>query len=93
VITLKGIEFAEKWYTAQEIPPHVTRLYRLLLGLIWMRGTMTVPARQVDHEDSVVNLDRSRGYVNIDERPHRIPEEVQHKIGAMIGKAPRWIYA
>ena len=68
VITLKGIEFAEKWYTARA---------RAL----------------VDHEDSVVNRASSRGYVNIDERPRRIPEAVHHKIGAMIGDAPRWIYA
>ena len=89
VITLKGIEFAEKWYAAQEISPRVTRLYQLLLGLIWMRGTMTVSVKQVGHEDSVVNRARLRGYVIIDERPRRIPEDVQHKIG----EAPRWIYA
>ena len=93
VITLRGIEFAEKWYAAREIPPNVTRLYQLLLGLIWMRGTMTVPAKQVDQKNSVVNRASSRGYVYIDERPRRIPEAIQHKIHAMIGEAPRWIYA
>jgi len=93
MITLKGIEFAEKWYAAREIPSHVTRLYQLLLGLIWMWGIMTVPAKQVDQKNSVVNRACARGYVNVDERPRRIPEEVQHKIGAMIDEAPRWIYA
>jgi adenylate kinase len=71
----------------------VTRLYQLLLGLIWTRGIMTVPAKQVNQKDSVLNRAHARGYVNIDERPRKIPEAVQHKIGAIIGKAPRWIYA
>ena len=93
VITLKGIQFAKQWYAARRIPPRVTRLYQLLLGLIWMKGIMTVPAKQVNQKDSVVNRARVRGFVIIDERPHRIPEAIQHEIGSIIGKAPRWIYA
>jgi len=93
VITVKGVEFAEHWYAARRIPPHMSRLYQLLLGLIWMRGIMTVPVGLVDRKDSVVNQARLQGYVTIEERPRWIPAAVQHRIGAMIGEAPRWIYA
>ncbi len=93
VITLKGIQFAKQWYAARRIPPRVTRLYQLLLGLIWMKGIMTVPAKQVNQKNSVVNRARVRGYVIIDEKPRRIPEAIKHEIGVIIGKAPRWIYA
>jgi hypothetical protein len=93
VITVKGVEFAEHWYAARRIPPHMSKLYQLLLGLIWMRGIITVPARLVNRQDSVVNQARLQGYVTIEERPHWIPTAVQHRIGAMIGDAPRWIYA
>jgi hypothetical protein len=93
VITSKGIEFVKQLYAAREIPPQVTRLYQLLLGLIWVKGVMTVPAGQVDREGSVVNQARLRGCVIVNEQPRRIPAAVQHKIDAMIGKAPRWIYA
>jgi len=93
VITLMGIEFAEKWYAVIQIPPRLTRIYQLLLGLIWMRGTMTVPANQVENEGSVVSQASSRGYVKIYDRPIRPSEAIQKKIREMIGEAPRWIYA
>ncbi len=93
VITLKGIEFAEKWYAVSQIPPRLTRLYQLLLGLIWMRGTMTVSAKQVDDEASVVRQASSKGYVKIYERPVRPSESIHQKTVEMIGEAPRWIYA
>ena len=92
-ITSKGIEFVEQWYAAREIPSQVTRMYRLLHGLIWVKGIMTVPAGQVDREGSVVNQARLKEYVMANEQPRRIPAAVQHKIDAMIGTAPRWIYA
>jgi hypothetical protein len=93
VITLKGIEFAEKWYAVRQIPPRLTRLYQLLLGLIWMRGTGTVPAKQVEDETSVISVASSRGYVKIYERHVRPSETIQQKTLEMIGEAPRWIYA
>jgi hypothetical protein len=92
-ITLMGIEFSEKWYTVNQIPPRLTRIYQLLLGLIWMRGTMTVPAKQVEDETSVVSQASSKGYVKIYDRPIRPSEAIQKKIHEMIGEPPRWIYA
>ncbi len=92
-ITLKGIEFVEHWYTVQEIPPHVTRLYQLLLGLIWVKGFLVLPARYVGRQGSVVNQARVRGYVTVNELPRRLPVTILERIDAMMGTAPRWIYA
>jgi len=92
-ITLRGIEFVEHWYAFREIPPHVTRLYQLLLGLIWVKGVLVLPAHHVGRQGSVVNQARVRGYVTVNELPRRLPVAVLEKIDAMIGTAPRWIYA
>ncbi len=90
---MKGIEFVEHWYAVREIPPHVTRLYQLLLGLIWVKGILVVPAHYVGRRGSVVDQACVRGYVTVNELPRRIPVAVLEKIDTMIGTAPRWIYA
>ncbi len=90
---MKGIEFVEHWYAVREIPLHVTRLYQLLLGLIWVKGILVLPARSGGRQGSVVNQARLRGYVTINELPRRLPVTVLEKIDALIGTAPRWIYA
>ena len=77
MITLKGIEFAEKGHAARQIPPRLTRLYQLLLRLIWMRGTMPVAAMRLEYKDSVVNLASSRDYVKVYNMPIRPSEAIQ----------------
>jgi hypothetical protein len=91
---MKGVQFVEKWYTAVHIPSHLTRLYQLLLRLIWMKGTMTTShAQRKGYNNDVVKLAGSKRYVEIGNRPHNPSEAIQNKIITIIGKAPRWIYA
>ena len=93
-ITMKGIRFVEKWYTAEHIPSHLTKLYRLLLRLIWMKGTMTTNlARRLGYSNNVLKLASSGSYVEIHNRILRLSEAIQNKVVAMIGEAPRRIYA
>jgi hypothetical protein len=94
VVTMKGAEFVEKQYTAEHIPSHLTRLYQLLLHLIWMRGTTTTTqAQRVGYSHTVLTRAISNGYVEVFNQPIRPSETIHSKISAMIGEAPRWIYA
>jgi len=94
MITMKGIEFVEKWHTAERLPSRITKLYQLFLRLIWMRGIMPVDlARWLGYSEEVLEQATSSRYVEMIERPNELPEEVQNKIEAMIGEAPREIYA
>lgn len=93
VITMKGVEFAEKWYTAERIPSRLKRLYLLLIRLIWIKGAVTVNVARRLYGKEVLELASSRGYVNIYDRLRRPPEDVQNRIVEMIGDAPREIYA
>ena len=94
MITMKGIEFVEKWHMAERLPSRITKLYQLFLRLIWMRGIMPVDlARWLGYGKEVLEQAISSSYVEMIERPSELPEEVQNKIEEMIGKAPREIYA
>ena len=94
VITMKGIQFIERWYTAEHIPPQQMRLYQFLLRLIWMKGTMTTNlARRLGRNKEILKLASSRGYMKGENKLIRPSRAIQDKIGAMIGEAPRWIYA
>ena len=94
VITLEGARFIEKWYLSEHIPFHLTRLYQFLLGLIWMRGTMTTDqAQRLGYNAKLVQLASSNGYVKIHNTPQRPSIAIQNKIIVMIGEAPRRIYA
>lgn len=94
VITMKGIEFVEKLYTAEHIPSNLTRLYQLLLKLIRMKGTMTINfARRLNYIREVLKLATKKGYVKVNNRPIKSSGAVHNKIVKMIGKVPRWIYA
>jgi len=91
---MKGIEFVERWYHAVHVPAELTKLYQLLLKLIWMKGVMEARlAQKLGFSALCIGLAESNDYVKITRIPVRPPEEVQRKIADMIGKAPRWIYA
>jgi hypothetical protein len=94
VITLKGLRFAEKWYPVEHIPPHIARLYQLLLKLIRVRGVMAVSlAKRMGYGEKVIDQALSTGCVEIWGRPSSLPESVRDKILEMIGEAPREVYA
>jgi len=93
-VTMKGTEFVEKRYTTEHVPPHLTRLYQFLLHLIWMRGTTTTThAQRGSYSHTVLTRAISNGYVEVFNQPIRPSETIHNKISAMIGEAPRWIYA
>lgn len=46
VLTGKGFEFVEKWFhTEGRVPPHLARLYHLLLRMVSFRGVIQVICR------------------------------------------------
>jgi hypothetical protein len=91
---MKGLKFVEKWYTADHIPPQLTRLYQLLLRLIWMKGTMTTNlTRRFGYNKEILKLAGSMDYVKIKNSLILPAEAIQKKIVTMIGEAPRWVYA
>ena len=92
--TSKGIEFVEKWYTLRPIPPQITKIYQLLLRLIWMNGTITIRLTQrLGYSKEVLEQALASSYVELIEKPRLLSEEVQSKIERMIGKAPKTVYA
>ena len=94
MITMKGLKFVENWYTARHIPYHLTRLYQLLLKLIWMKGNMTTTlATRSGYGNEVVQRASAEGHVTISNTRSRPSEAIQNTIDAMIGSAPREIYA
>ena len=94
VITMKGFEFAEKLYEAEDISPRMTRRYQFLLWLIWMKGILPFHfLRRIGYSENLIAQALSRGYVEKVVRPQRLPKELQQRITAMIGKAPKKSYA
>ena len=93
-ITIKGLKFVEKWYTTKHIPSNLTRLYQLLLKLIWMKGTITTSyAQRLGYNNNVLKLAISRDYVETHKKSIKPPVTIQNKIHEMIGEAPGWFYA
>jgi hypothetical protein len=72
VVTMKGMEFVEKRYTAEHIPSHLTRLYQFLLHLIWMRGTTTIHSQRGSYSPTVLTRASANGYLKIYPQPIRL---------------------
>jgi hypothetical protein len=91
---MEGIRFVKKWYAAERVPPHLMRRYQFLLNLIWMKGSMTAAlATRLGYGNEVVRRARGEGYVRVENGASRPPEAIRNTIDAMIGEAPREIYA
>jgi hypothetical protein len=94
VITMKGLQFIERWHTADHIPPQLTKLYQLLIKLFRMKGTMTTNlAKRLGYNKEILNLADAEGYVKIEHSFTRPSKSIQNTIATMIGEAPKWIYA
>ena len=94
MITVKGVQFVEKWYQAESIPADLAKLYQLTLKLTWMRGVMPFNlATRIYYGKKPIELAKSRGYVKITRRYNRLSEDVKMRIREIIGEAPRQIYA
>ena len=94
MLTMKGIEFAEKWYYAEHVPADLTKLYQLLLKLIWMKGVMEAGlAQRLGFSPLCIGRAVSAGYVKATRTPASAKDDVQKKIAEIIGEAPRRIYA
>ena len=94
MITVKGIQFVEKWYQAENIPADLAKIYQLILKLTWMRGVMPFNlATRIYYGKKPIEQARSRGYVKITGRFNRLSEGVKKRIREIIGEAPRQIYA
>jgi len=94
VLTMKGIEFAEKWHYAEHVPANLTKIYQLLLKLIWMKGVMeTELAQRLGFSPVCIGRAVSAGYAKVISTPVSPKDDVQKKIAEILGEAPRRIYA
>ena len=93
MLTVKGIQFTEKWFHAEHVPANLTKLYQLLLKLIWMKGLMEVRlAQRLGFSSLCVGRAVSARYVKVSKIPIMPEKDVQQKIAEIIGKPPRRIY-
>ena len=94
VITMEGLRFAEKWYHAEHVPPHIAKLYQLLLKLIRSKGVLAIGfVRSMGYGRKVIDQSLSSSYVKIVSRSSVLPDSVRDRIVEIIGEAPRCIYA
>lgn|GEM_PF-1287247 len=94
VLTKKGFEFVEKWFhTEGRIPPHLARLYQLLLQLVSFRGIMSIRlALKSGYHRRIINEVVSNEYAVLTQTPRNPPKEVQRRIKEMVGEPPKEIY-
>lgn len=93
MLTVKGIQFTEKWFHAEHVPANLTKLYQLLLKLIRMKGVMEVRlAQRLGFSSLCVGRAVSAGYVKVFNLPIMPEKDVQQKIAEIIGEPPRRIY-
>ncbi len=94
VLTMKGIEFVEKWFSAEHIPASLTKIYQLLLKLIWMKGIMEAElAQKLGFSSLCIEKAVSAGYVKVSSLPIMPEKDAQQKISRLVGKPPRRLYA
>ncbi len=93
VITIKGLDFTEKWFQAKQVPSRITKVYQLLLKLIHTKGVMAVnDAERMGYGGRVIDQALSSGYVEVAGRRTRLSKDIQNKIVEIIGKAPEKFY-
>lgn len=80
MLTMKGIEFADKWYYAEHVPANLTKLYQLRLELIWMKGVMEAGlAQRLGFSSLCIGRAVSPGYVKATRTPANPKDDVQKR--------------
>ena len=94
VLTEKGAEFVEKWFhTEGRVPPHLTKLYQLLLRVVSFRGVISMRlALRSGYDREVISEAVSKEYAVLTQMPRKPPKEVQRRITKMVGEPPKEIY-
>ena len=94
VLTEKGVEFVEKWFhTEGRVPPHLTKLYQLLLRMVSFRGVITMRlALRSGYDRRVISEAVSKEHVVLTQTPRKPPKEAQRLIKEMVGESPGEIY-
>lgn len=94
VLTEKGVEFVEKWFhTEGRVPPHLTKLYQLLLRMVSFRGVISMRlALRSGYSREVIQKAVSNEYVVLTQMPRKPPKEAQRRITEMVGEPPGEIY-
>jgi len=94
VLTEKGVEFVEKWFhTEESVPPHLTKLYQLLLRVISFGGVISMRlALRSGYDRRVISEAVSKEYTVLTQTPRKPPKEVQRRIKEMVGEPPKEIY-
>ena len=94
VLTAKGLEFVETWFGASgRVPPHLTKLYQLLLQTVSMGGVISLQvALKMGYSRKVIREATSRGYVELTSISRRPEKGVLRRIKEMVGQPPKEIY-
>jgi hypothetical protein len=90
VLQVKGVEFVEKWFGAQEcVPPNLIRPYQLLLNMVTMKGTAPMRlALKLGFSSKLISKMVSEGLIKVSLMPKKPPKEVRTRIAQIIGKPP-----
>lgn len=94
VLTEKGVEFVEKWFhTERRVPPHLTKLYQLLLRMVSFGGVISMQlALRSGYDQRVISEAVSQEYVVLTQMARKPTKEVQRRIIKMVGEPPKEIY-
>ena len=73
VLTTKGVEFVETWFGASgRVPPHLTKLYQLLLHTVSMGGVISFRlALKAGYSRKVIKEAVSKAYIELTTVPKK----------------------
>jgi hypothetical protein len=93
-ITLRGFRFMKRGFHAAHVPPHVARLYLLLLRLIRSKGVLAIGfVRRKRHGSKVIDPALSSSHVTNVPKLRMLSDRVRERIVEVKGEAPRDVYA
>ena len=93
VLTVKGLDFVNKWFSSNEhIPANLTKLYQILLRIARLDGVVDMLlAIRLGYGKDIINKAISNKYLEIS-HTRKASVEVNKFIKAMYGKPPETIY-
>ena len=94
MLTEKVVEFVERWFhTEGRVPPHLTKLYQLLLRMVSFGGVISLHlALRSGYDRGLISEAVSKEYVVLTQAPRKPSKEVQGRIKEMVGEPPGEIY-
>lgn len=87
VVTIRGLEFLERWFHASRIPSRLAGIYQLLLRLTWSGGKLKAVLAIKLWRSEVLTEALKNGYVRLVRKTDGLPLEVQKKISNIIGQS------